>query len=315
MKDILCVCEINKQKIKRASFEIISCGKSLGDQVSAVLIGEGASAQAPELAKYGADTIYVNEEKEFLPFAYAKAIASLVTSKNFKIVLFSHTTYAKEVAGRLGALLNAGQISEAMSTTLEGDRVIGEKPIHSGKILAKLKISTPIQIITIRQNSHEIKEASGSGNIKELGIDTSLEKIKKISFKEKTGERISLAEANIIVSGGRGLKEASNYKLVEELADILGAGTGATRSIVDAGWVDHTLQIGQTGETVSPELYLALGISGAIQHLAGMSSSKYIVAVNKDPEAPIFQVATYGLVDDLFAVVPLLKKELQKLKG
>ena len=315
MANILCICEINKQKLKKASFEIISCGKSLGGSVSAVLIGDGAKDKAPELAKYGADTIHVNEEKEFLPLAFAQSIASLVKEKGFEIILLPHTTPGKELAGRLGALLDAGQISEAVSTILEGDRVICEKPIHSGKILAKLRSLSPIQIITIRQNSHEIKEASGSGNIEDIQIDVLVEKIKKVSFIEKTSKRVPLTEANIIVSGGRGLKEASNYKIIEELADILGAGTGATRAIVDAGWVDHTLQIGQTGETVSPNLYIGLGISGAIQHLAGMGSSKYIVAINKDAQAPIFQVATYGLVHDLFEIVPLLKEELEKVKG
>ena len=315
MANILCICEINKQKLKKASFEIISCGKSLGGNISAVLIAEGAKAKAKELAEYGADTIYVSEEKEFLPLAFAQAIASLVKEKRFDVVLLSHTISGKEIAGRLAALLDSGQISEAISMAWEGDRIVCEKPIHSGKAYARLKSSTPVQIITIRQNSHEIKQTSGSGNIEDISIDTSVEKIKKVSFTEKKSERVSLAEADIIISGGRGLKEAKNYKLVEELADILGAGVGATRAIVDAGWVDHTLQVGQTGETVAPTLYVALGISGAIQHLAGMSSSKYIVAVNKDSEAPIFQVATYGLVHDLFAIVPLLKEELQKIIG
>ena len=313
--NILAICEINKGKLKKTSFELVSVGKKLDGNVSAVLIGESASEQASQLKKYGADTIYTSEHSTFIPLSFAKAIASLIKEKKIDVVLLAHTFSGKEIGARLSALLDAGMISEAVEVFLDGNSVVCKKPIHAGKILANLKSVSPIQIITIRQNSHEITENESTGNIEEIDIDVSNEKITQKSFTAKVSKRVALTEANIIVSGGRGLKEANNYKLVEEIADILGAGTGATRAIVDAGWVDHTLQIGQTGETVSPNLYIALGISGAIQHLAGMSSSKYVVAVNKDPDAPIFKVATYGLVHDLFQIVPLLKDGLNKLKG
>ena len=315
MAKVLAICEINDNKIKKASFEVVATGKRLGESVSAVLIGEGANAQAAELGKYGADVIYVNDQSEFIPLSFSKAIASLIQEKGFDIILLPHTIAGKEIGARLSALLDAGMVSEAVEVSQEGDRILCKKPIHSGKVFAKIKSTSPIQIISIRQNSQEITESSGSGNVEELNIDTSAEKLKRKSFSEKKSERVSLTEADIIISGGRGLKEASNYKLVEELADILRAGTGATRAIVDAGWVDHTLQIGQTGETVSPNLYIALGISGAIQHLAGMGSSKFIVAVNKDADAPIFKVATYGIVHDLFEIVTPFKDELNKIKG
>ncbi len=312
--NILTVCEINKGNLKKVSFEIISLGKKLGGNVSAVLIGKSASEKATELAKYGADTIYVSDQSEFAALSLAKAISTIIKKEHIDAILLPHTFAGKEIGARLSALLDAGMISEAIEASLDGDRILCKKPIHSGKIIANLKSVSPIQIITVRQNSYEIKENSGKGSIVNIEVDFSAENITLKSFSEKINKRVALSEANIIVSGGRGLKEAKNYKLVEEIADILGAGTGATRAIVDAGWVDHTLQIGQTGETVSPNLYIALGISGAIQHLAGMSSSKYIVAINKDPDAPIFKVATYGLVHDLFDVVPLLKEALSKLK-
>ena len=315
MANILAVCETSKGKLKKASLEVVSTGKTLGGAVSAVLIGDRASENAAELGKYGADTIYTSDQQEFIPLSFSKAIASLVKDKKIEIILLPHTLAGKEVGARLSALLDAGMVSEATQVSMEGDRILCKKPIHSGKLLANLKSITPVQIITIRQNSQEIKENAGHGQIEKIDIDLSSEKAVRKSFTEKTSKRVSLTEADIIVSGGRGLKEASNYKLVEEIADILGAGTGATRAIVDAGWVDHTLQIGQTGETVSPNLYIALGISGAIQHLSGMGSSKYIAAVNKDADAPIFKVATYGLVHDLFEVVPPLKEYLEKVKA
>ncbi len=313
--NILAICEISKGKLKKASFEVVSLGKKLGDHVSAVLIGESASEKASQLGQYGAETIYTSDQNEFIPLPFAKAIASLVKEKNIDVIFLPHTFSGKEVGARLSALLDAGMVSEAVEVSLDGNSLICKKPIHAGKILANLKSVSPVQIITIRQNSHEITENASSGNIEKIDIDISDKKVTRKSFTKKVSKRVALTEANIIVSGGRGLKEAGNYKLIEEIADILGAGTGATRAIVDAGWVDHTLQIGQTGETVSPNLYIALGISGAIQHLAGMSSSKYVVAVNKDPDAPIFKVATYGLVHDLFQIVPLLKESLNKLKG
>ena len=315
MSNILIIGEVKKGNLKKATTEITSVAKNLGSSVSAILIGEGASSVASQLGKFGADVIYTNDSKDFFPLSFSKAIATLVKEKNINVVLLSHTVIGKALGARLSALLDAGMISEAVSTAKEGDRIICRKPVHAGKAIAKLKVNSTIQIITIRQNSHEIKESQGAGKVEVLSIDTSSENIKTISFSEKTSKRVSLSEANIIVSGGRGLKEASNYKLVEDMADLLGAAAGATRAIVDAGWVDHTLQVGQTGETVAPNLYVALGISGAIQHLAGMGSSKYIVAVNKDADAPIFKVATYGIVHDLFEVVPTLQDEFKKVLG
>ncbi len=310
-KKTIVYCEFSKQTVKKSAFELISAAKKITDEVSAILIGEGASGKSSELEKYGAKKVYTSEEKSFVPLAISKVIADKIKTEGYELFLLPHTPFCKEIATRVGTLLNSGVICEAIEIDSSGDNIVCKKPVYAGEAIVELSIKTPIQVITIRQNSQSIVENPTSASEEKLDININLEKSKQISYQEKENTRVSLTEADIVVSGGRGLKEASNYKLIEEIADILGAGTGATRAIVDAGWVDHTLQIGQTGQTVSPNLYIALGISGAIQHLAGMGSSKYIVAVNKDAEAPIFKVATYGLVDDLFQVVPHLIKELK----
>ena len=315
MANVLAFCEVEGGTLKKTAAEMVSTGKALGGSVSAILIGDGASSAGPELAKYGAETIFACDTKDYVSESYSAAIADVVKNKGFDIVLFAHTGRGKDLSVRTAALLDAGVISEAVEVKMDGDRVLCKKPVHAGKAFVGLKSTTAVQVITVRPNSHGFSEASGAGAVENITIDTSLAKAKLVTFTEKKSERVPLTEADIVVSGGRGLKGPENYALIEELADMLGAGTGATRAIVDAGWVDHTLQVGQTGVTVSPNLYIAVGISGAIQHLAGMGSSKYIVAINKDPDAPIFKVATFGVVDDLFKVMPPLKDELKSVLG
>ena len=314
MANILAFGEISDGNLKKTSFEMVSIGKGIGS-VSAVLIGGGATGAGAELGKYGADAVYANDTTDFVPEAISAAIAGLVKDKGFDILIFPHTGRGKEISARVGTLLDAGVVSEAVETKLDGDRLVCKKPVHAGKAFVTLKATSAIQIVTVRPNSHEIKENAGSGAVESIDLDTSLAKATLKNFEQKKSERVPLTEADVVVSGGRGLKGPENFKLVEDLADLLGAGTGATRAIVDAGWVDHTLQIGQTGVTVSPNLYIGLGISGAIQHLAGMGSSKYIVAVNKDPDAPIFKVSTFGVVDDLFKIVPPMQDALKEALG
>jgi len=315
MANILAMGEISGGKLKKVSTEMVSAAKTLGGTVSAVLVGEGATAAAAELGKYGAEAIYTNDTKDYIPTSIAKAIADLIKEKSIDILLLPHSGSGKDIAPRVGALLDAGVISEAVEIKMDGDRVVCKKPIHSGKAIVDFKATTAVQIITVRQNSQEISENAGTGAVEALNVDAANEKYKLVSLQEKKSERVALTEADIVVSGGRGLKDAAGFKMIEDLADLLDAGTGATRAIVDAGWVDHTLQIGQTGQTVSPNLYFAIGISGAIQHLAGMGSSKFIVAVNKDADAPIFKVSTFGIVDDLFKVMPVLTEEVKAIKG
>jgi electron transfer flavoprotein alpha subunit len=315
MANILAVGEIAGGVLKKASRETTSVAKRLGGSVSAVLIGSGAAAGAPELAKHGADTVYVGEIATYNGEAYAKAIADLVKAKGFDIVILPHSWIGRDISPRIATLLNTGVISDATEISMEADRVKIRKPVYSGKAFVNLKLKSSPQVVTIRPNAHPISEAPGAGTVENITVDASASKAKEVKFEAKGGTRVSLTEADIVVSAGRGIKGPENLPLIEQLADILGAGVGATRAVVDAGWCDHTMQIGQTGLTVSPNLYIAVGISGAIQHMAGMGSSKYIVAINKDADAPIFKVATYGIVDDLFNVVPPLKEELKAALG
>jgi electron transfer flavoprotein alpha subunit len=315
MAKILAVGEIAGGVLKKASRETTSVGKKLAGSVSTVLIGSGAAAGAPEVAKHGADKVYVGESSTYNGEAYAKAIADLVKAKGYEIVILPHSWIGRDISSRIATLLNTGVISDATDISMDGDRVKIRKPVYSGKAFVSLKVKASPQVITIRPNAHPIEDAAGAGAVENITVDDSGSKAKQTKFEATGGTRVSLTEADIVVSGGRGIKGPENFPLIEQLADILGAGVGATRAVVDAGWCDHTLQIGQTGQTVSPNLYIAVGISGAIQHMAGMGSSKFIVAINKDADAPIFKVATYGIVDDLFNVLPPLKEELKAALG
>ncbi|MBV6494308.1 MAG: Electron transfer flavoprotein subunit alpha [Turneriella sp.] len=315
MAKILAVGEISGGVLKKASRETTSVAKKLGGEVAAILIGSGAAAGAPEVAKHGAETVYVGEIATYNGEAYAKAIADVVKNNGFEIVILPHSWIGRDISSRIATLLNTGVISDAVELSMDGDRVKIRKPVYSGKAFVTLKVKSSPQVVTIRPNAHPIADAAGAGKIENISVDAATSKAKQIKFEASGGTRVSLTEADIVVSAGRGIKGPENFPLIEQLADLLGAGVGATRAVVDAGWCDHTLQIGQTGQTVSPNLYIAVGISGAIQHLAGMGSSKYIVAINKDPDAPIFKVATYGVVDDLFNVLPPLKEELKAALG
>jgi electron transfer flavoprotein alpha subunit len=314
MAKILAVGEIAGGVLRKASRETTSVGKKLGS-VSTVLIGSGAAAGAAEVAKHGADTVYVGEIATYNGEAYAKAIADLVKGKGYEVVILPHSWIGRDISSRIATLLNTGVISDATDISMDGDRVKIRKPVYSGKAFVSLKVKASPQVVTIRPNAHPIAESAGAGTVENITVDAGASKAKQVKFEAKSGSRVSLTEADIVVSGGRGIKGPENFPLIEQLADILGAGVGATRAVVDAGWCDHTLQIGQTGQTVSPKLYIAVGISGAIQHMAGMGSSKYIVAINKDADAPIFKVSTYGIVDDLFNVLPPLKEELKAALG
>lgn len=313
MSKILVIAEIKDGKFKKASREAVSVGKQKGESVDAFLAGEGAGAVAGELGKYGAGTIYAADVAEYNPEAEAKTIARIAGEKGYNVILFSHDWQGRDVSARVAAHLNTMVLSDATELKIEGNQAEILKPVYSGKALVRLKSKSDIAIVSIRSNAFTIEESAGEGKVEAISLDATETRAKMVNFEAVETKRISLTEADIVVTGGRGIKEAENYKLIEDMADLLGAATGATRAVVDAGWADHALQVGQTGQTVSPNLYFAIGVSGAIQHLAGMSSSKNIVAINKDPEAPIFKVATYGIVDNLFNIMPTLQEELQKI--
>ncbi|MFQ6084162.1 MAG: electron transfer flavoprotein subunit alpha/FixB family protein [Candidatus Aminicenantia bacterium] len=321
---ILVFIEIRDGKIKKSSLEALSEARRLGDnsnnEVSASIIGYNLDSFAPEIFKYGADKVYLIENlllENYSSEGFAHALEELVKEINPEIVLFSATSMGKDLAPRVGAKLGVGVASDCIKTRIDNNKLEVTRPIYAGKSLATVTFKSIPQIATLRPNVFPLidpREKKGEVIKREVSLSEEQIRAKASRIIKEEGAVLDVTEAEIIVSGGRGMKGPENFELLKELASILpNSAIGASRSAVDSGWIDHQHQVGQTGKTVSPNLYLAFGISGAIQHLAGMSSSKYIVAVNKDPEAPIFKVADYGIVEDLFKIIPPLKEELGKL--
>lgn len=322
MPGTLIVAEVQKGEIKKAAYEICSKAKAMGGEVSAVIVGSGVAALAPNLAKYGADKIYVvdaAELKDYVTEAYVQAVAQVVKTVNPSVVLIAASAQGKDLTPALAARLGVGSISDCVDLNIEGGKVVAKRPMYAGKAYAMVEAASDPQIISVRPNSFAAKEAAGAGAVENvaLALDAAKVKVAVKSVEIAQTKEPDQTEAEIIVSGGRGMKGPENFVMLEELAKVLGptATTGASRAAVDAGWRGHSYQVGQTGKTVSPNLYIACGISGAIQHMAGMGTSKVIVAINKDPEAPIFTKADFGVVDDLFKVVPALTAEIKALKG
>lgn len=322
MPEILAYAEVQKGEIKKASFEIISKAKSIGGQVSACIIGKDVEGLAGQLGKYGADKIYVVDGPEFenyLTEPYVQALAHVAGMVNPSIIFISASAQGKDLTPALAARLKVGSISDCVDLTLNGDKVTAKRPIYAGKAYAMSEANGNPQVLSIRPNSFAVSEIAGAGTVEKVSFSLDQSKIKAVvkSVEVTTSGEPDQTEAEIIVSGGRGMDGPENFKILQELAHELGptATIGASRAAVDAGWIDHGYQIGQTGKTVSPNLYIAAGISGAIQHLAGMGTSKVIVAINNDPEAPIFSKADFGVVDDLFKVIPKLTEEVKKIKG
>jgi electron transfer flavoprotein alpha subunit len=319
MSKILIFCESTPHgQIKRSSLELLGAAKNSGQSICALAFGSSASKIAAEVGKYGATEVFVAKDGQldkYNPELFAQGLFETIQKSGAKIILGSASSVGKDLFPRVAARLGAGVLSDCVSLKIEGDAVSAKKPVYSGKAFANYSFeNSPYQMVLMRANQLPIPDAgSGSATVTELTVSKpDLKTIIKDVVKGAT-EKLDLTEANIIVSGGRGLKEASNFKLLQDLADVLGATVGASRAVVDAGWVSHNMQVGQTGKTVAPSLYIAVGISGAIQHLAGMSGSKVIVAINNDPNAPIFQKANYGIVGDLFEVIPKLTEEFKKV--
>jgi electron transfer flavoprotein alpha subunit len=310
MAEVLVVVESG---IKKVTLELLTIARTLGSP-SAVVFGDIDTAK---LAEFGAEKIYVasGEDVEgYLVAPKATVIASLVKSVEPAAVLLGSTQEGKEIAGRLAVKLDNGLLTDAVAVDADGTAT---QAIFAGSGIAKSKVTRGLPIITIRPNSITPEPSAASPSIEQLTVEVSgTDKLARVVERvaEKKGSRPELTEASIVVSGGRGVGSGDNFKLVEELADLLGGAVGASRAAVDSGFYPHQFQVGQTGKTVSPQLYLALGISGAIQHRAGMQTSKTIVAVNKDAEAPIFELADFGVVGDLFKVVPQAADEIRKRK-
>jgi electron transfer flavoprotein alpha subunit len=320
MARILVFVEQRDHDIKKITFENLSLAYTLseaagGSEILAVVIGDGDfTAMADQLGKYGAGKFfaYTNENLKFYNGqGYAKILAEAVTEQKADIVLMGATAMGKDLAPRVGARLNCPVATDCISVKwTDGDLEI-IRPMYAGKVRATIRLKSDIKIVTVRPNVIVARE-NPSANTGYSAVAAAPGDLNNKTMAITSGDsgKLDVTEADIIVSGGRGLKGPENFHLIESLAKKLGAAQGASRAVVDAGWRPYSEQVGQTGKTVSPSLYIAVGISGAIQHLAGMSSSKYIVAINKDPEAPIFKIADYGIVGDAFEILPKLIESL-----
>lgn len=309
---VLAIAEVKDGELKKVSKELVAAGRKVSDQVIALLIN-GTDDHAKELFGAGADIVVKNGTTEFSPEGYANISAAVAAEKSVKAVFVPHSINGKDFAGRLAVQMKAALVADVVEVSGSEDAIELKKPVYSGKAYAMLKVSSPA-VITVRPNSQEIPTHSGPETIEASDAAEGDVKSRLTDVEASGGPKVALTDASIVVSGGRGIKGPENWPILQELVDVLGdAALGASRAAVDAGWIDHSNQVGQTGKTVSPNCYIACGISGAIQHLAGMGSSKVIVAVNKDAEAPIFKVATYGLVEDLFEAVPAMTSEFKKV--
>jgi electron transfer flavoprotein alpha subunit len=317
MAEVLVVVEASQAAgVKKVTLEMLTIARSLGSVSAVVLGGEGSAAQfADRLGEYGAQKIYAGEGEDvdgYLVAPKATVVAELVERVQPAAVLLASTQEGKEIAGRLAVKLDNGLLTDAVAVEPDGTAT---QVIFAGATIVKSKVTRGLPIVTIRPNSVTPSASPATPAVEQLTVAaTDADKLTRVVERvaEQKGSRPELTEASIVVSGGRGVGNADNFKLVEEMADLLGGAVGASRAAVDSGYYPHQFQVGQTGKTVSPQLYVALGISGAIQHRAGMQTSKTIVAVNKDAEAPIFELADFGVVGDLFKVVPQADEEIRK---
>lgn len=326
MSNILVFVEQRDGKVRKAALESLTLARALagktGGTVAAVVAGSGISGLAGELAAYGAAKVFVADAPELALYScegYTAALAAAASAFSPSIVLVPGTMMGKDVAPRFAARRGVGLLSDVMTLEVENGRLVGTRPVYSGKARATVAAdpAASLQIATPRPNVFQAAKADASAAGEAVTLALSGLKIRAKVTKIEAAEsgEIDVAEADKIVSGGRGIKGPENWPILKALCHELGAALGASRAAVDAGWIDHSHQVGQTGKVVSPSLYVACGISGAIQHMAGMGSSKVIVAINKDPEAPMFKVATYGIVGDLFQIVPAMTEAAKKMKA
>jgi len=306
--------------IKKASYEAMSYGAKLaaqlGVQAEGVVLG-AAKEDLAALGKYGVQKIHhVNNEalNHFDAQVFTKVIAQVVDKTGAQVVVFSNNVDGKGIAPRLAARLKAGLVPGAVALPETGNGFVVKKNVFSGKAFANIAVNTPIKIIALNPNSFKPEEGSGTAEVVAFNATVDAPKVKVTSTNKVSGE-VPLSEASIVVSGGRGLKGPENWGLIEDLAKALGAATACSRPVADVHWRPHHEHVGQTGLAIAPDLYIAVGISGAIQHLAGVNRSKVIVVINKDPEAPFFKAADYGIVGDAFEVVPKITEAVKKLKG
>lgn len=324
-KNVLVFAERRDGELKRAALEAIGAARglaeTLGGSVVALALGPGAAGVAEAVGAAGAATLYVAEDAHLETYAveaYAACLAAAANEAEAGVVLVPATILGKDLAPRATARLGSAMLSELVEVAVDaGGALSGVRPVYSGKAMARVKIpSARPAVATLRPNVFAAGSGgAGAAEVRTLACPVAEGelKVRTTSLRQSEQQELDVAEASIVVSGGRGLKEPGNFSYVRDLAQALGGAVGASRAVVDEGWIPHAHQVGQTGKVVSPNLYVAVGISGAIQHLAGMSSSKVIVAINKDPEAPIFKVADYGIVGDLFEIVPAVTEAVKAL--
>jgi electron transfer flavoprotein alpha subunit len=320
---ILVFAEQRDNAFKKSSFEAVQKGAhlagDLGAELVTLVVGSGVTGPAAELGAYGAGRVLVVDTPALASHsstAFARIIAGIARREDAAIVLLSATAMGKDLAPRVAHLLDAGLAADCVELQVTNGELIASRPVYAGKAIADVRVTTPVKVFTLRPNVFTARPGAGTAAVEAAEVAlTEKDHAAVVTQTTVAHGRPDVTEADIVVSGGRGLKGPEHFHLIEALADALGAGVGASRAVVDAGWRPHDEQVGQTGKTVSPTLYVACGISGAVQHLAGMSSSRVIVAINKDKDAPIFQVADYGIVGDVFEILPALTARLRETRG
>ncbi|MDZ4711802.1 MAG: electron transfer flavoprotein subunit alpha/FixB family protein [bacterium] len=330
---ILAFVESKDGKFKNSAFEVVTEANKIatdsGAELIVLSIGTGVDAEAKNLASYGAKKLFsvdladINSKApaqgfQYSPSSFAKVISEVAGSQNANIILLSGTSLGKDLIGRIAVKTNSSVFNDCVDLKIKDGNIIASRPVYAGKSIIDVKANNDKLVLSLRPNVFKAHKVENENiDIEKVDVNTLNLNEKDFSSVVKeivvSNEKLDVAEADRIVSGGRGLRGPENFNLIEDLAASIGGATGASRAVVDAGWRPHSEQVGQTGKTVSPSLYIACGISGAIQHMAGMSSSKCIVAINKDKDAPIFQIANYGIVGDVFEIIPALTDEFKKV--
>ena len=319
---VLVFIEQREGKIKSSAFEALAVGAKLAGSaadLAAVIVGRGIAGRAGELAGFGADTVYTVDGAEFGLYnalAYTAAVDAAVKAHGAKVVVGTASPMGRDIFPRLAARLDGGLITDAIAVDANGGNLTATKPMYAGKCLAEISLqNAAVQLVTVRPNVFAANK-SGQGSAAGKALTVSVPagaKFKTLEVRKGKSQKADLTESSVIISGGRAMGSADAFKILHECGDVIGATVGASRAAVDSGYATHDMQVGQTGKTVNPNIYIACGISGSIQHMAGMRTSKVIVAINTDKDAPIFSVANYGIVADLFKAVPEMTKEFKKL--
>jgi electron transfer flavoprotein alpha subunit len=324
MSHVLAVVEQRDGALRKVSHEVVTGARrladALGGEVHAIVLAAGPVQGTDATGRYGADKIITATHtgfSQYAPEGFARAVAERAAAGGYGAIVFAASAQGKDLAPRVAARLGVPLASDVTDVVVDGGKVVVTRPVYAGKALLKVKVTATPAVVSLRPNVFTPVERPKAGTAETASVSGDAGRVVVKGIKAAAGGALDVAEAAIVVSGGRGLKEPANFKLLEDLAQAFAgkAAVGASRAVVDAGWRPHGDQVGQTGKTVSPSLYVAVGISGAIQHLAGMRTAKVIVAINKDKDAPIFKVADYGIVGDLFEIVPRLTEEIKKFHG